>query len=337
MAKRFFVSGVAGFLGSHLADALLDRGHRVIGADNLIGGYEDNVNPKVEFHRLDLNNREALVLLLRGVDVVYHCAALAHEGLSVFSPHTIVQNGSGATLALLSASVANRVSRFVFCSSMARYGHQDETPFIETMVPNPRDPYGEDKLYSEKQIKNIAETHGIEYVVAVPHNIIGTRQKYDDPFRNVASIMVNRMLQGKQPIIYGDGEQTRSFSPIDDIVPLFLAMGESSNVVGEVINVGPDDEPITVNELAVKIARLMNFGPLEPIYKPDRPQEVKHATCSSDKSRRLLGYKKTKLLDQSLADIVDYVRKRGPRPFNYHLPLEIVSDKTPNTWTERTM
>lgn len=332
-----FISGVAGFLGSHLADALLLRGHRVIGVDNLIGGYEDNVDPRVEFHRFDLNNREALTLLLRGVDVVYHCAALAHEGLSVVSPYTIAKNGSGATLALASASVSNRVRRFVFCSSMARYGQQEVTPFTEEMVPKPRDPYGEDKLYSEKQLRNIGEIYGMEYVIAVPHNIIGPRQKYDDPFRNVASIMVNRMLQGKQPVIYGDGQQTRSFSPIEDIVPLFLKMGELPGMAGQVINIGPDDEPVTVNSLASRIARLINFGPLDPIYVPDRPREVKHATCSADKSRRLLGYEKTVSLDQGLAGIVDYVRRRGPRPFDYYLPLEIVNDKTPKTWTDRFM
>lgn len=335
MTKTFFVSGVAGFLGSHLADALVAEGHRVIGVDNLIGGYPDNVNPEVEFHQFDLNDRIRLVPLLSGVDTVYHCAALAHEGLSVISPHTIVQSGSGATVALASAAAANKVRRFVFCSSMARYGYQPITPFTEDMIPNPRDPYGEDKLYSEKQIRNISETHGMEYVIAVPHNIIGARQKYDDPFRNVVSIMVNLMLQGAQPIIYGDGEQTRSFSPVEDIIPLFRAMSEAPDVVGEVINIGPDDEPVSVNEVARKLAVLTNFGPLEPRYKDDRPREVKHATCSAEKSRRLLGYRKTVSLDESLRTVVDYVRKRGPLPFRYHIELEIVNDKTPKSWSER--
>ena len=238
---RIFVSGVAGFLGSHLADALIARGNKVIGVDNLIGGYRDNVNPEVEFHQFDLLNREALVFALRGVNTVYHCAALPHEGLSVFAPHLVTQNGLGITTALLSASVTNEVQRFVYCSSMARYGQQDVTPFTEDMIPNPRDPYGVDKLASEMQVKCIAEAHGMEYTIAVPHNIIGARQKYDDPYRNVASIMVNRMLQGQQPIIYGDGEQTRSFSPVEDIIPLLVKMGDSSEVVGQAINVGPDD------------------------------------------------------------------------------------------------
>lgn len=335
MQKTCFVSGVAGFLGSHLADALIARGYRVIGVDNLIGGYHDNVNSAVEFHEFDLLNRPALNLLLRGVDTIYHCAALPHEGLSVFAPHLVTQNGSGVTTAILSAAASNKIRRFVFCSSMARYGHQDIMPFTEDMVPNPRDPYGVDKLASEMHVRCMAEAHDMEYAIAVPHNIIGPRQKYDDPFRNVASIMVNRMLQGQQPIIYGDGEQTRSFSPVQDIIPLLLKMGESDKVVGELINVGPDDEEVTVNDLSRRLARLINFGPLEPIYVPDRPREVKHATCSADKSRRLLDYKKTVSLDESLSEIIRYIQDRGPRPFEYHLGLEIQSDKTPETWTKK--
>lgn len=333
----YFVSGVAGFLGSHVADALIKRGHRVVGADNLIGGYLDNVHPQVEFHQIDLINREALVLLLRGIEVIYHCAAMAYEGLSVFSPHIVSQNVYGITTSLLSAAVTNGVRRFVHCSSMARYGAQDTLPFIEDMEPKPQDPYGIAKLAAEMQVRCVSEVHGMDYVIAVPHNIIGARQKYDDPYRNVASIMVNLMLQGRQPFIYGDGEQVRSFSFVQDVVNPLLQLGYDPNVVGEVINIGPDDEFVTINTLTTMIARLMNFGPLEPIYKPGRPQEVKHATCSAEKARRLIGYETTTSLEEGLEDIVSYVRKRGPKPFLYHLGLEIVNDKTPDTWKDRLM
>jgi len=335
MQQTYFVSGVAGFLGSHLADALISQGHRVIGVDSLIGGYHDNVNSQVEFHQFDLLNLEALMFVLKGVDVIYHCAALPHEGFSVFSPHQVVLNGSGVTTALLSAAVANGVKRFVFCSSTARYGFQPVMPFTEDMKPNPQDPYGVDKLASEMQVRCVSKAHNMEYVIVVPHNIIGPRQKYDDPYRNVASIMINRMLRGQQPIIYGDGEQTRSFSPVQDIVPLLLKAGYFPKAVGEVINVGPDDETVTVNELSRRIARLLNFGPLEPIYYNDRPQEVKKTACSADKSRQLLGYHPTVSLDESLRELIKYIRGRGPRPFHYHLKLEIDNDRTPKTWKDR--
>ena len=332
--KTYFITGVAGFLGSHLADALLNKGHRVIGCDNLIGGYLDNVPPGVEFHTIDCLDLASLQRVMKGVDVVYHCAALAYEGLSVFSPHLVTQNIYSATISVLSAAIANRVKRFVFCSSMARYGTQEEVPFREHMIPQPQDPYGIAKYATELTVRNLCEVHGLEYVIAVPHNIIGPRQKYDDPFRNVASIMVNLMLQGRQPIIYGDGEQKRCFSFIEDVVGPLEKMATDPKVSGHVINIGPDDEFITINELAKTIADLITFQ-LAPVYMPGRPQEVKHATCSADKAREFLDYQPKTPLAEGLQSIIDYIRARGVKPFRYHLELEIINDLTPRTWKDR--
>ncbi|MCI0552142.1 MAG: NAD-dependent epimerase/dehydratase family protein, partial [Anaerolineae bacterium] len=209
--SKIFVSGVAGFLGSHLAERLVSDGHDVIGVDNLSGGYRDNVPEGVVFHEADCRDVQAMTALMKGVDVVYHCAAAAYEGLSVFSPVYVNEQTYMTTVALLSAAAQNKVKRFVYLSSMARYGHQ-QTPFTEDMTPKPQDPYGIAKVAAELQVRELCETHGLEWVIAVPHNIIGPRQKYDDPYRNVASIMANRMLRGKAPIIYGDGKQMRCFS-----------------------------------------------------------------------------------------------------------------------------
>jgi len=135
----------------------------------------------------------------------------------------ITKNTYGIATSVLSSAISNKVKRFVFCSSMARYGTQESLPFREEMIPKPQDPYGIAKLASELTVRNLCETHNMEYVIAVPHNIIGPRQKYDDPYRNVASIMINLMLQNRQPVIYGDGEQQRCFSFIEDVVnPLKL-------------------------------------------------------------------------------------------------------------------
>lgn len=332
--STIFISGVAGFLGSHLAERLLKKGHRVIGCDNLIGGYLDNVPSGVEFYSHDCGDREAMKKILRNVEIVYHCACTAYEGLSVFSPHLITRNTFDTTVSMLSASIANRVRRFVLLSSMARYGEQDTLPFLETMSPQPQDPYGIAKYASELTLRNLCAMHGMEYVIAVPHNIIGPRQKYDDPFRNVASIMINLMLQGRQPIIYGDGEQKRCFSFINDVIDPLEKLGFQSDVEKEVINIGPDEEFVSINTLAKEIAKLLKF-PLKPIYMKSRPGEVKLATCSAEKARKMLGYKTTATLASGLHQMIEHIRTRGTTPFHYHLDLEIISDKTPDTWKNK--
>ncbi|MGI8509230.1 MAG: NAD-dependent epimerase/dehydratase family protein, partial [Gemmatimonadaceae bacterium] len=208
--------------------------------------------------------------------------------------------------------------------------------FTEETRPQPVDPYGIAKYAAELLVKNVADTHGFEYVIAVPHNIIGPRQKYDDPYRNVASIMINRMLQGKQPIVYGDGGQKRCFSFVQDCIDPLLKMGSEPGVVGEIINIGPDEEYVSILELAQTIAELMNFD-LDPIFVPDRPREVRYATCSADKARRLLDYQTKVSLRDGLRSIVDWISANGTKPFQYHLPIEIDSPLVPKTWKDRMM
>lgn len=238
------------------------------------------------------------------------------------------------TTTVMSAAVKAGVKKVVHMSSMARYGTQDVVPFTENLNPRPQDPYGIAKYASELIIKNISDTHGLKYVILVPHNIIGPRQKFDDPFRNVASIMANRILQGKQPIIYGDGNQKRCFSFMQDVIdPLMLAC-ESQVVDGMTVNVGPDEEFITINDLAQRIAKLLDFK-LSPIYLPERPQEVKDANCSANLARDLLGYKTSTSLDEGLTQLVEWIKNQGARPFDYHLPIEFITEKTPKTWTEK--
>jgi UDP-glucose 4-epimerase len=332
--KKIFITGIAGFLGSHLADTMLNLGHQVAGCDNLLGGYLENVPSNAEFHQIDCGYLNTMNKLLKNVDVVYHTACTAYEGLSVFSPHLVCQNTFQITATVASAAISQGVKRFVNCSSMARYGTQDQVPFTEIMTPHPQDPYGIAKLAAENLLNCLAHVHGMEVVHAVPHNIIGPRQKYDDPYRNVASIMINLMLQGRQPIIYGDGNQKRCFSFVQDDIECLTKLAFSPDVAGEIINIGPDEEFVTINELAHLIAQLVDFD-LHPIYVPDRPQEVKLATCSADKARKLLGYKTKYTLKQGLQEIIDYVKKRGTRNFLYHLSVEIDNDKTPKTWKNK--
>jgi len=332
--KNIFITGVAGFLGSHLADEMIKEGHNVSGCDNLIGGYLDNVPQCVDFHQVDCKYLNTMNKLLKDVDVVYHTACTAYEGLSVFSPHLVCQNTSQITTTIASAAVSQGVKRFVNCSSMARYGKQDKVPFTEDMTPKPEDPYGVAKLASEQILDIMSKVHGIEVVHAVPHNIIGPRQKYDDPYRNVASIMINLMLQKRQPIIYGDGEQKRCFSFIQDDISCLKKLAFQKNVAGEIINIGPDEEFVTINELAKQISNLIGFK-LKPKYMPGRPQEVKLATCSADKARKLLGYKTNYTLQRGLREMIDYIELKGPKKFRYHLDVEIINNKTPKTWSKK--
>lgn len=330
-----FISGVAGFLGSHLADALLAGGHRVVGNDSLVGGELANVPAGVEFFEADCNDLSAIRARMEGVDLVYHCAASAHEGLSVFSPHIITQDGVAATAGVLSAAIAARVKKFVFCSSMARYGvGVGSEPFRETLTPAPVDPYGIGKWASERLVECLCDAHDVAWAVAVPHNIIGPRQKYDDPYRNVASIFINMALQGRAPTIYGDGLQTRCFTFVDDAVQPLVRMGLDGRVNQTVINIGPDRETVTIRELWEQIQDILRIE-LDPVYAPARPLEVRAATCNARRARSILGYEPRVSLREGLESIVAWVRAKGPKPFVYHLPIEIVSELTPATWKEQ--
>lgn len=330
---KIFITGVAGFLGSHLADRMLELGHSVSGNDNLIGGYRDNIDKRVDFHLIDCCNRDQLAAAMKGVDIVIHTAATAHEGLSVFSPDFVTRNIFQASVSCISAAIENKVKRFIYCSSMARYGNQPN-PFYEHQIPNPVDPYGIAKVAGEDVLKSLSRIHGMEWNIAVPHNIVGPRQRYDDPYRNVMSIMINRNLQGKPSIIYGDGKQLRCFSYIDDCLFCIEKLALDMNINNEIVNIGPDEFPITIEELAKLIANETGLN-LPPIFLPDRPAEVKYATCSSDKARTLLGYKTKTDIKDSIKNTANYIRSKGVKEFKYDFPLEIINNLTPKTWTDR--
>ena len=332
--KKILVTGVAGFLGSHLAERFIKLGHEVIGIDNMIGGYEDNIPNKIKFYNFDCCDLKNIDFIMKKVDVVYHCAATAHEGLSVFSPIEITKNNYLASITIITSAINHNVKRIIYCSSMARYG-QGKTPFHEEMEPKPIDPYGISKVAVEKVLTNLCNLNNIQWVIAVPHNIIGPRQKYDDPFRNVVSIMLNRMLLGKPAIIFGDGKQKRCFSYIDDCIYCLENMLNNQDVNGQIINIGPDEEFVTINKVA-EICQNISGSNLKPIYKKDRPQEVKEATCSANKARKLLNYKTTTDLYTGIKKTYEYIKKRGPKPFDYtKLNLEIVNSRTPDAWINK--
>ena len=330
---KIFITGVAGFLGSHLAKKMIDLGHEVSGNDNLIGGEKSNLPEKIKFFETDCNDLEKMSDIIKGNEIIYHCAATAHEGLSVFSPNIITKNIFQASVSTITAAIQNKVRRFIYCSSMARYGSQDY-PFTEDMETKPEDPYGVAKVAGENILKLLADLNGMEWNIAVPHNIVGPNQKYDDPFRNVLSIFINRNLQNKPAVIYGDGKQKRCFSYIDDAIYCLEKMALDKNINKEIINIGPDEEDVTISELAEMVANEIGFNG-KPSHLSDRPKEVRFATCSANKSRKLLNYKTKTSLKEAIKKTTEFIKKSGTKPFKYYLPIEIINDKTPEAWVKK--
>lgn len=336
--STILVTGAAGFIGSHLAEALAEGGHRVIGVDDLSGGDANNVPagvPLVPVDCCDLLQMKSLLSLHRP-EVVYHLAASPHEGLSVFAPVHVTRTTYLSTVTLATAAIQAGVRRIVFTSSIARYGDQ-LTPFTEETPPRPIDPYGVAKVAAENALLALGEAHGIEVVIAVPHNVIGARQRYDDPYRNVVAIMANRCLQGKPPVIYGTGDQVRCLTAVEDVVPALVTMAELSDVNRQVFNLGADEDdnrPIRIKELAQHVKRACQISVADE-HLPTRPCDALRAVSDCSKARLWLGYRTRVSLEQAIENVVAWVRAQGPRPFRYHIPIEIDSDRLPVTWKER--
>jgi len=330
---RVFITGVGGLLGSTLARYLILQGDEVGGIDNMIGGVDGNVPEKVEFTNGDITDVELMKEITKGYEVIFHAAALPYEGLSVFSPAIVTESIVFGTVSVASAAIHNNVRLFINCSSMARYGDQ-EPPFTEDMPTNPVDPYGLAKVQAEQHLELLRQIHGLNYVTVVPHNVIGVGQRYYDPFRNVVGIMINRCFQGKPLVIYGDGEQKRSFSNVYDcILAIHKIMESNRDICGQVYNIGPDDNEISIKQLAYKVGHHCQKYPSLEHY-PDRPQEVKNAFCSSNKIRKEFNYNAKITMDQTIQEMADWIRPRV-KDFEYHLELEFITDKTPKTWTDK--
>lgn len=339
--KTIVITGSAGLIGSTLAKSFLDSGYCVIGIDNLIGGYSSNMpkqSPNFVFSNTDILNNKKLkeIFTFYKPDLVIHCAALAHEGLSVFSPKTIVENIYAGTASVCSASISAKVPVLINTSSMARYG-AEQTPFVENQIAKPIDPYGLAKLHAEQHLNLMHDIHGIKVFHMVPHNVCGPHQCYSDPFRNVLSIFANRVLHQKPVYIYGDGAQKRSFSHVDDCVAAYRTLYDYRDSLqsGEVFNIGPDHgSEISISKLSKLVHTYFNAEPNE-IYLDERPQEVKNAWVSTEKAKLLLNYETKNSIEDVVRDTITWIKNSPSRDFNYHLDIEIVTEKTPKTWTER--
>ena len=308
MVKRVLVTGGAGFIGSHLVDYLIERGHDVRVIDDLSGGLKENINQKAHYLQGSIVDEKLVEEAVKDCEVIYHLAAYAAEGLSHFIRKFNYTNNLIGSLNLINAAIRNSVKTFLFTSSMAVYG-TGVPPFDEDDLPNPEDPYGIAKYTVEKDLQCAHKLFGINYIIIRPHNVYGERQFLGDPYRNVIGIFMNRIMQNKPPLIYGDGEQTRAFSYIHDVILCIAEAPFMEKAQNQIINIG-SAKVHTINELAEKVIRAMGTN-IKPVYAQAR-HEVKHAHCTTKKSEEILNYKDLTQLDGGLFRMAQWAKKNGP-------------------------
>jgi UDP-glucose 4-epimerase len=332
MTKSIYITGIAGLIGSSVAKHYLKQGWKVAGCDSLIGGYKENVPKAAYFQHSDIKDLEFLGCE-NHYDVVFHAAALAHEGFSVFSPSLITNSIYSNTMKIATLAIRYGAKLFINCSSMARYGNI-EPPFTEDMMGHPVDPYGLAKLQAEQQLALLADIYPqFKYYTVVPHNVCGAQQVYNDPYRNVLSIMIHQALRDYPIFIYGDGNQTRSFSHVNDCVNAISALIELQPEQ-KVFNIGPEGNEITINRLA-ELVKLKTNSKSKIIKLDPRPREVKEAYCSATLSKEILHYQTLKTVDDIIDDIIEFIRLNGFRDYKYNLPIEINDSRVPKTWSKR--
>jgi UDP-glucose 4-epimerase len=319
---RVLVTGGAGFIGSHLAHALVLRGDEVVVLDDLSGGFEDNLPPNARFVQgsiLDVTLINTLFDRER-FDQVYHLAAYAAEGLSHFIKRFNYDNNLIGSVNLIDACVNSGVRCLVFTSSIAVYGASPVLPMTEETSPHPEDPYGIAKLAVEQELEVTRRMFGLDYVIFRPHNVYGERQNIGDKYRNVVGIFMNQILQGKPMTVFGDGTQTRAFSYIGDILPAMLEAPFNREAIGQVFNVGAD-QPYTVNELAQAVARAMEVEP--QVTHLEARNEVLNAFSSHAKVERVFGRRPGVSLDEGLTRMAAWVREHGARQSREFEEIEI--------------
>jgi len=318
---KALVTGAAGFIGSHVTRHLLDSGLEVIALDDLSGGYQENVPPGARFVRGSVTDYQLLRDLFEAenFDYVYHLAAYAAEGLSHFIRRYNYETNLIGSVNLINLSVLHDIKCFVFTSSIAVYG-ANQLPMTEDLTPQPEDPYGISKYAVELDLRAARAQFGLNYIIFRPHNVYGEHQNIGDKYRNVIGIFMNQILSGQPLTIFGDGEQTRAFSYIDDVAPIIAQSVFNERAYGEVFNVGAD-QPYTVNYLAQVVCQAMGVEP-NIVHLPPR-NEVKHAFSSHEKVRQFFDVPEPVPLEDGVARMAAWVRRVGSRRTREFANIEI--------------
>jgi UDP-glucose 4-epimerase len=325
------ITGGAGFIGSHVAKHCLALGHKVIILDDLSGGFEDHLPNGVDFVKGSIND----VLLLNEIfnknkiDYIYHLAAYAAEGLSHFIRNFNYQNNLIGSVNLINEAVKHNVKCFVFTSSIAVYG-KGQLPMSESMIPVPEDPYGISKLAVEMDLKCAREMFGLNYVIFRPHNVYGENQNIGDKYRNVIGIFMNQIMQGKELTIFGDGNQTRAFSYIDDVAIPIANCVNIPNSWNNIFNIGAD-KPYTVKELATIVCKEFNVD--EKINFLTARNEVVHAYSDHSKANAFFERSTDVSLDEGIRMMANWARKVGSRKSQEFENLELTMN-LPETWSK---
>ncbi|MEZ5317452.1 MAG: NAD-dependent epimerase/dehydratase family protein [Vicinamibacterales bacterium] len=330
--STILVTGGAGFIGSHVAAALVARGHAVIVLDDLSGGFEDNVPAGATLVRGSITDAALVDRLFaeHGFAHVFHLAAYAAEGLSHFIRRFNYTNNLIGSVNLINAAVNHDVRTFVFTSSIAVYGTGPALPLTEETPARPEDPYGIAKLAVELELRAAQEMFGLDYVIFRPHNVYGEGQNVGDRYRNVVGIFMNQVLQGLPMTIFGDGSQVRAFSYIDDVAPVMARAIEVPAARNQVFNIGAD-RPCTVADLADQVAIAMGVpGRVEHLAAR---REVQVAYASHDRVRRVFGEPPGVDLPEGLARMARWVRDRGPR-FSQPMDAIEIRRNLPPAWAE---
>lgn len=305
------ITGVAGLIGSQFADYLLNKvgNIEVIGIDDLSGGYVDHVPKGVNFQQMNLvHDNIENIFKNHKIDYIYHFAAYAAEGLSPFMRQFNYETNLIATARLINMAIKYDIKKFIFTSSMAVYGNGNP-PFDEKDDPSPVDPYGVSKLACEMDLKIANDQHGLRYTIIRPHNVYGINQNIWDKYRNVLGIWIRKLLNDEPISIFGDGQQQRAFTYIDDIMnPLYQA--SYNDVNGEIINLG-GIIPTTILDAAETLRQVIGGGQIEFL---EQRHEVKNAFSTYQKSIDLLGFEHKTSLEDGLRKMWEWAKKQPDRP-----------------------
>ncbi len=311
---RYLVTGGAGFIGSNIAEKLVELGEEVVVFDNLSTGHERNIEhfrQDIKFVKGDIRNDSEVRMALDGVDYVLHQAALASVPRSIDDPVLVNEVNVGGTLTVLEESRHAGVKSVVYAASSSAYGDSEVLPKKEDMLPAPLSPYAVSKLVGEHYCSVYSKVYGMPTVSVRYFNVFGPRQDPASQYAAVIPIFVTHLLEGKSPTIYGDGEQSRDFTYVGNVVKANIMAARWGEAAGQVINVACGGR-FTLNELYKLLCEMIGES-IDPVYEDTRPGDVKHSHADISMAEELLGYSVETSFEEGLKRTVDWYRQSGTR------------------------